>query len=79
MDYVNIVILIFENSSMASKLKNIKNNWTRSIQWQSQEFIFGGAKHKFRQLIISMYIFIISILTVIYIQFNNKNPKVYYF
>ena len=38
-----------------------------------------GAKHKIKQLIISVYILIISILTVMYIQFNNQNPKVYYF
>ena len=38
-----------------------------------------GVKHKIRQLIISVYILIISILTVMYIQFNNQNLKVYYF
>ena len=48
-------------------------------QWRSQKFIFGGAKHKIKQLIISVYILIISILKVMYIQFNNQDPNVYYF
>ena len=47
--------------------------------WQSQEFIFGGTKHKIRQLIIYVYVLIISILTAMYIQFNNQNPKMYFF
>ena len=51
----------------------------QSIQWQSQKFTFRGAKHKIRQLIFFfVYILIISILIVMYIQFNNQNSKVYY-
>ena len=42
------------------------------------EIYIWGAKHKISQLIIYVYILIISILTVMYIQFNNQNPKVYY-
>ena len=48
-------------------------------QWRSQKFIFGGAKHIIRQSIIFVFILIISILTEMYIQFNNQNPKMYYF
>ena len=61
------------------KLIHIVNllNSTKPYHHIRREFIFG--EHKIRQLISSVYILIISIITVIYIQYNNQNPKVYYF
>ena len=41
-------------------------------------YIWGGPNIKLDNKFFCVYILIISILIVIYIQFNNQNSKVYY-